>query len=251
MNEVINDFEVLEKFKSNFARVLCKVCKSEFITAYYSIKRLKSCGCARPKQLKPLLEYINGFRTIKCHGYNKERGVRWATVECKECKRIYECDPNKLKYRKHCGCKKKGVIACRFVKSHPQLAEAFKHMQKRCYNEKDQDYYNYGARGIKICDEWLKDRNLFCKWSLENGFENNKKLSIDRINSDGDYSPDNCRWTNAIQQGRNTRRNVMTLEDAREIRKMAKDMSISHIAFIFNVNPGTVWYIVHNKTWKE
>ena len=120
MREIINGFEITERLQSNFANAICKICKNEFVTAYYSIKRLKSCGCARPRQLKPLAEYINGFRTIKCHGYDMSRGVRWATVECKECKRIYDCDPNKLKYRKHCGCLKKGVIACKYAKSYPQ-----------------------------------------------------------------------------------------------------------------------------------
>ena len=230
---------------------ICKECLKEFETNYHSLARIKSCGCARPKQLNPLPEYINGFKTIKCHGYDKVRGVRWSTVECKECKKEYEVDPNKLRYRKHCGCMKKGIIACRYVKSHPQLAQTYKHMKKRCYNETDQDYYNYGARGIKICDEWLKDRNLFCQWSLENGFENNKHLSIDRLNSDGDYSPENCRWANATEQGRNTRRNVLTIEFARELRKDAKNMTYIQLAKKYKVSKGTVAAVIANIIWKE
>jgi hypothetical protein len=251
MNEIINGFIVLERLESNFSRVICKECKSEFITAYYSIKRLKSCGCARPKQLKPLPEYINGFKTIKCLGYDKVKMVRRAIVKCKICNKEYEVDPNKLKYRKHCGCMKKDVIACKYAKSHPQLAQTIKHMMARCYNKNNQDYYNYGARGITVCDEWLEDRNKFCEWALKNGFEEGKSISIDRIDSSKGYFPENCRWSNAIDQGRNTRRNVMTIELAREIREKSKEMKLSHIATAYGLNPGTVWYIVQNKTWRE
>jgi len=232
-------------------QAICKVCTKEFETNFHSLCRLKSCGCARPKQLKTLPEYINGFKTIQCHGYDMSRGVRWATVECKECKRVYECDPNKLKYRKHCGCMKKGVIACKYAKSYPQLAQTINHMIGRCYNVKDTDYYNYGARGVIVCEEWLSNRNTFCEWSLKNGFEEGKLLSIDRIDSSKDYCPDNCRWTNATIQAQNTRRNVLTIELAREIRKDAKNMTYLKIAQKYKVSYGTVSNVINNRSWKE
>ncbi len=230
-------------------KAICKICNSEFETNYHALNRMKSCGCARPSMIKPLPEYINGFRTLKCLGHIN--GSRRAVVECKECKKEYEVDPNKLKYRYHCGCMKKGVIACKYAKSHPQLAQAYKHIMSRCYNKNNQDYYNYGARGINVCDEWLNDRNIFCEWSLKNGFENGKKLSIDRINSSKGYSPENCRWSDAIDQGRNTRRNVLTIELAREIRKDTRHMTQAQIAIKYNVSQPTVWCVVTNKIWKE
>lgn len=229
----------------------CKVCNKEFETNYHALERMKSCGCARPIQLKPLPEYINGFKTIKCHGYDTKRMVRWATVECKECKRIYECDPNKLKYRKHCGCMRKGVIASKYNKSYPQLSQTYKHMRSRCYNKNNQDYYNYGARGITVCDEWLKDRNVFIEWALANGFENNKKLSIDRIDSSKGYSPENCRWSDATEQARNTRRNVLTLEKAKELRKDANNMTYEQMSKKYNVSKGTVAAVISHIIWKE
>ena len=78
-------------------------------------------------------------------------------------------------------------------------------MKSRCYNPNSCNYKNYGARGIKICDEWLgKDGyNNFKKWSLENGYK--KELSLDKIDNNGNYSPNNCRWTTRRIQNINKR----------------------------------------------
>ena len=200
----INGVKIIKETRKDYVLAVCKYCKKEWETNLYTLPNKKSCGCSSWKQLKPLPEYINGFKTIKCHGYNKEKGYRWATVECKECKREYEVDPNKLKYRKHCGCLKKGIVASKCKKEYPKMVESYKHMKQRCYNKNDKDYHNYGARGIKICEEWLNDRNYFYEWALMNGYVDG--LTIDRINNDLGYSPENCRWVPMCEQGKNTRR---------------------------------------------
>ena len=65
-------------------------------------------------------------------------------------------------------------------------------MIRRCYNIKCSHFKSYGGKGVKICDEWRTDKESFIKWALENGFR--PELEIDRIDSDGDYCPSNCRW---------------------------------------------------------
>jgi hypothetical protein len=66
-------------------------------------------------------------------------------------------------------------------------------------------YKDYGGRGITICEEWKNDAKAFYDWSMSNGYEENKGLSIDRIDNDGNYEPSNCRWSTRTIQCRNQR----------------------------------------------
>lgn len=77
----------------------------------------------------------------------------------------------------------------------------WKHMNQRCSNVKCNKYRQYGGRGIKICDEWKNNPKAFYDWSLSHGYKDN--LSIDRINVNGNYEPNNCRWATDKQQACN------------------------------------------------
>lgn len=80
-------------------------------------------------------------------------------------------------------------------------------MHQRCYNQNDRKYHDYGGRGIVICDEWKECFESFREWALKNGYESN--LSIDRIDNDGIYEPNNCRWATSKEQQNNKRTNVI------------------------------------------
>ena len=73
-----------------------------------------------------------------------------------------------------------------------RLRRTFCDMTNRCYNPNDKDYHWYGAKGIKICQEWIDNPKSFEEWALVHGYEDN--LTIDRIEENKDYCPDNCRW---------------------------------------------------------
>jgi hypothetical protein len=84
-------------------------------------------------------------------------------------------------------------------------------MKARCYNPNYFEKRYYGERGIEICEEWLNSFDAFRKWSLENGYADN--LTIDRIDVNKGYSPDNCRWITQKEQNRNKRNNIYIEHD--------------------------------------
>lgn len=82
-----------------------------------------------------------------------------------------------------------------------RLDRIYYNMKTRCYNPKHERYYRYGGRGIKVCSEWLDNKQSFFNWALANGYQ--EDLSIDRIDNDGDYCPNNCRWVSCKTQAYN------------------------------------------------
>lgn len=84
-------------------------------------------------------------------------------------------------------------------------------MKQRCLNRNCKDFKYYGLRGIRVCDEWIKDYLTFRAWALSNGYE--EGLTIDRIDPDGNYEPSNCRWITIQAQQKNRRPKAVSEED--------------------------------------
>lgn len=132
-----------------------------------------------------------------------------------------DCGKEKLVSLKYLG---KGTSSCgcyaeeiqmrnrtKHGKRYTRLYQVHKTMLQRCSNPNAHEYENYGGRGIKVCDEW-KDFERFEKWAIENGYDDSAKhgnCTLDRIDSNGDYEPSNCRWTTMKHQQRNRRNNVL------------------------------------------
>ena len=97
---------------------------------------------------------------------------------------------------KSCGCIRRNATKERATKHGKskcyRLYQTWQNMKKRCLNNKSTEYKNYGGRGITVCSEWADSFETFEAWALKNGYKNN--LTIDRINVDGNYCPENCQW---------------------------------------------------------
>lgn len=143
---------------------------------------------------------------LPCH----PKGVRWiCRCDCGTVRRVHSrC--LRVGETKSCGCLHRELLSKR-SKTHGNSLDptytAWAGMHRRC---SDQRMARYGGRGIRVCDEW-SDFETFRQWSYASGYA--KGLSLDRVNNDGNYSPDNCRWATRKTQSRNKCTNVLLTLD--------------------------------------
>lgn len=131
-----------------------------------------------------------------------------------------------------------------------ELYSTWKGMHYRCYSEQSKSYKNYGGRGIKVCEEW-HDLNNFIEWG-ETNRRPTKKHTLDRIDNDGDYTPENCRWATPKQQARNTRANKLNDTIVKDIKRLYKKHNNQReVARVLGISYKLVYLVVNNKTWED
>jgi len=224
-----------------------------------------------------MLKDMNGFKNeliavIRLYGTGL-RGVGLWLCHCRCGKEIIRTAYQiRVGVPKSCGCY---VQARRGNKSrhdyhtkhglankHP-IYKCWKNIKTRCYNPNNQDWKNYGGKGIKVSDEWLHDSKAFIDWSFANGWS--KGLTIDRIDPNKDYSRFNCQWITmsensrkvkidnpTLRRGENHRDASITEDTVRDIRKLLQaKMPQVRIMEKFKVSRNIVYQIKYNKTWKH
>lgn len=172
---------------------------------------------------------------------------RWlCTCECGNKKIIYQSSLlNGNTKSCGCGCEKnrerimnKAGIRKKEHTKYVSLCSIHNAMKQRCLNPNSTEYHRYGGRGITICGEWLDKENgckNFVEWALNNGYSDN--LTIDRIDNDKGYSPDNCRWATRYEQMANTSKSV-------HILYLGKDYNFTSLGKKFGVCNQVIsrWY---------
>jgi hypothetical protein len=174
-----------------------------------------------------------GLLEILCEGFTivTERGRKKTYVYCLcDCGSIKAIDINALKNKstKSCGCFRRffpnGKGKGRGTEK--RLIRIRGGMIQRCYNPNNTAYKNYGDRGITVYKEWLDNPISFYEWAISTGYTNT--LTIDRIDNNGPYSPENCRWVTMKEQGTNKRTNhILTLNGkGKTISEWSKELGI-------------------------
>lgn len=130
-------------------------------------------------------------------------------------------------HTKSCGCRQHYHTNYKHGLSDSRLFNIYYKMIERCYKPSVSTYKNYGAKEIMVCDEWRNDFIAFAVWSLQNGYSDD--LSIDRIDNNKGYSPDNCRWVSMKEQ-QNNRTNNRWLSYNGETHTMSQWADITGIS---------------------
>lgn len=146
-----------------------------------SLKIYFDCVCACGNKVEVVYQQLKEGKTISCGCYRKQKVIENNTTHNQSNTRLYKI---------------------------------YMGMKKRCYNKKCEAYSYYGGKGIKICDEW-SSYETFMQWALSNGYSDD--LSIDRIDSNGDYEPNNCRWVSIKEQANNKSNNTVLEFNGRQM----------------------------------
>jgi len=174
---------------------------------------------------------------LKCAGHNKRGNADWLCLcDCGQ-QKIVDGSDLKAGNTKSCGCLriKHGHV---INNNASQLYSVWRHMKQRCTNPNNDDYHNYGGRGITVCKRWLKFPNF-----LEDmGKEWKPGLTLERRNNDKGYSLKNCYWATRKEQARNRRNNHLILSGGKTqcIAKWAKETGI---------NQKTLWHRIVTLGW--
>ena len=199
-------------------------CGKEFEADGEKIRHGKvySCGCKRYAGRDRFYEDLTGKQfgrlTVIRRLKPEEITTRQYNWLCKcTCGAEVKASANKLKtgHTRSCGCLKNefsiGAVTRTHGKTQTRLYHVHASMKRRCYAPKTASYKYYGARGIRVCDEWLGEHGFenFYQWAMAAGYDENKPAkdqSIDRIDVNGNYEPGNCRWADSRTQNLNKRK---------------------------------------------
>lgn len=208
---VLKKADIMPNSKDAHTKWVCKCsCGNEVVVRSDSLRRglTKSCGC-----LRKMIDDIKGERfgrliVLEHVGFADNRVALWrCKCDCGNEIIVRQCNLRNGNTRS-CGCLLKDIS----IKKHTthgltktRLHNIWAKMKERCYNPHRPAYKNYGGKGVGVCDEWKDNFLEFYDWSISNGY--NDDLTIDRVDSNGDYSPLNCRWVTLSENVRQKSKN--------------------------------------------
>ena len=210
-----------------------------------------SCGCARRDSVKRKAEEEMigkrfGMLTVVSFAEIRNKQMLW---NCKcDCGGFKIASTHSLRSGNavSCGCAKgrKPVHGDTVGRRMSRLYTVWNSMRARCNNPKNHAYNDYGGRGITVCSEW-DDYVAFKRWAVNNGYDENAprgKCTIDRIDANGNYCPENCRFVSMADQNRNKRNSAFVEFDG-------KTKTISEWSKELGISPVTLWERLNVSKW--
>lgn len=180
--------------------------------------------------------------TVKERMSNSKQGrARWKCL-C-DCGNYCIVESSKLlnETTKSCGCYRKlriGNESRKHGRARTKIYETWCHIKQRCFDKNDPRYDDWGGRGITICNEWKENFQSFYDYVSELPHFGEKGYSIDRIDNDGNYEPENVRWVTRIVQNNNTRRNHYLTYNGKTqtIAQWARELGVSPYMIYSRIN---------------
>ena len=251
--------ERLANYKKGQTYYKCKCdCGNEVITNSSRLRSNKKTSCGCDKKNEKRFEDLTGkkFNQLQVleYSYSRKqpngRTVYFWKCLC-DCGNItYICSSHlKTGHNISCGCvlkrhqKNLGKYAYVNGLSQERIGRIYSNMINRCKNPNMPMYQHYGGRGIKVCEEWKPLKNgfkNFCDWAFENGYSD--KLTLDRIDVNGNYEPSNCRWVDLYVQANNKRKTKRYLYNDEKL-------TISEISRKYNVKAKLLYSRINKLGW--
>jgi hypothetical protein len=187
-------------------------------------------------------EAVFGRLTVLRQAPRRGKGLRWICL-C-ECGREHEAAAGNLRSGRvtSCGCYRADRLTThghghkRGIRRETPEYRTWRGMRSRCGRPEDPAYVNYGGRGIVVCERWAKD---FAAFLTDMGMRPASGLSLDRIDNNGPYSPENCRWATPTEQGRNQRRTVRV--EGRALADVCEERGLSAGMVGRRLRAGVLW----------
>jgi len=231
----------------------CKCdCGNETIVSASNLRNrsTKSCGCFRSDAAKDITgQRFGKLIAIYKTGVIGPRRAKLWLFKC-DCGNYIYLEPGQVtgpgnKSKTSCGC-----IRDYHGEHKSKLYQCWANMKTRCLNPKGRNYRRYGERGINVCKEWFR-YPAFREWALDNGYSDN--LTIDRIDNDAGYFPENCRWVTVKFNNRNRSTMMLSESKVREIKRLIfnGNKTIEEVKNIYGVSRTIISDIKNGKKWTD